>query len=79
MDLRTTADWVVRPRLLKMPGVAEVIVMGGDRKQYQVLVDPDSCRSTTSRCSRSRRRSRRTTSTPAAGSWRRARPSGRSG
>ncbi len=40
MDLRTTADWVVRPRLLRMPGVAEVIVMGGDKKQYQVLVDP---------------------------------------
>src|SRR5262249_7029445 len=41
MDLRTTADWVVRPRLLKLPGIAEVIIMGGDRKQYQVLVDPD--------------------------------------
>ena len=40
MDLRTTADWVVRPRLLKIPGVAEVFVQGGDRKQYQVLVDP---------------------------------------
>ncbi|MBA4066550.1 MAG: CusA/CzcA family heavy metal efflux RND transporter [Isosphaera sp.] len=41
MDIRTTADWLVRPRLLKLPGIAEVIVMGGDRKQYQVLVDPD--------------------------------------
>ncbi len=41
MDLRTTADWLVRPRLLKLPGIAEVIVMGGDKKQYQVLVDPD--------------------------------------
>ncbi|MGL5096764.1 MAG: efflux RND transporter permease subunit, partial [Planctomycetia bacterium] len=41
MDLRTVADWVVRPRLLKEQGVAEVIVLGGDRKQYQVLVDPD--------------------------------------
>lgn len=40
MDLRTLADWVIRPRLLKEQGVAEVIVMGGDRKQYQVLVDP---------------------------------------
>ena len=41
MDLRTVADWVVRPRLLREQGVAEVIVLGGDRKQYQVLVDPD--------------------------------------
>jgi HME family heavy-metal exporter len=41
MDLRTTADWLVRPRLLKLPGIAEVIVMGGDTKQYQVLVDPN--------------------------------------
>src|SRR4029078_320205 len=35
MDLRTISDWVIRPRLLKLPGVAEVIVMGGDVKQYQ--------------------------------------------
>jgi CzcA family heavy metal efflux pump len=40
MDLRTVADWVIRPRLLKEQGVAEVIVLGGDRKQYQVLVNP---------------------------------------
>ncbi|MCE9534772.1 MAG: efflux RND transporter permease subunit, partial [Planctomycetes bacterium] len=40
MDLRTFTDWVIRPRLLKLPGIAEVIVMGGDRKQYQVLIDP---------------------------------------
>lgn len=42
MDVRTMADWVVRPRLLTVPGVSQVIVMGGGRKQYQVLVDPDS-------------------------------------
>ncbi|HQR41858.1 MAG TPA: efflux RND transporter permease subunit, partial [Gemmatales bacterium] len=41
MELRTLADWVIRPRLLKLTGISEVIVMGGDRKQYQVLIDPD--------------------------------------
>ncbi|HQR43304.1 MAG TPA: efflux RND transporter permease subunit, partial [Gemmatales bacterium] len=41
MDLRTTANWLIRPRLLKLPGIAEVIVMGGDIKQYQILVDPE--------------------------------------
>jgi HME family heavy-metal exporter len=40
MNLRTTADWVVRPRLLRIPGVAEVFIQGGDRKQYQILADP---------------------------------------
>ncbi|MCS7045078.1 MAG: efflux RND transporter permease subunit, partial [Gemmataceae bacterium] len=40
--LRSTADWLVRPRLLQIPGVAEVLVLGGERKQYQVLVDPDA-------------------------------------
>jgi len=40
MSLRTIADWVVRPRLLKVTGVAEVFIQGGDRKQYQVLIDP---------------------------------------
>src|SRR2546422_5496600 len=40
MDLRSIADWVVRPRLLGVPGVAQVMIIGGDTKQYQVLVDP---------------------------------------
>ena len=41
MDLRTAADWLVRPRLRKERGVAEVLVLGGDRKQYQVLMNPE--------------------------------------
>jgi HME family heavy-metal exporter len=40
MELRTTVDWLIRPRLLRLSGIAEVIVMGGDRKEYQVLIDP---------------------------------------
>lgn len=40
MDLRSFVDWTVRPRLRKISGIAEVIVLGGDVKQYQVLVDP---------------------------------------
>lgn len=42
MELRTLADWVIRPRLLKVTGVAEVFIQGGDRKQYQILVDPSA-------------------------------------
>jgi CzcA family heavy metal efflux pump len=40
MELRGIADWVVRPRLLGVPGVSQVTVIGGERKQYQVLLDP---------------------------------------
>ena len=40
MELKTAADWSVRPRLLAVPGVAEVIPNGGQTKQYQVVLDP---------------------------------------
>jgi len=40
MELRTIADWVVRPRLLRLSGIAEVIVLGGDQKQYHVEINP---------------------------------------
>jgi Cu/Ag efflux pump CusA len=46
MEIRSLCDWVIRPRLLKLPGIAEVIIMGGDRKEYQVLVDPTKLQET---------------------------------
>ena len=41
IELRTTADVVVRRRLLAVPGVAQVTVIGGERRQFEVLVEPD--------------------------------------
>lgn len=41
MDLRTITDWQIRPMLKSIPGVANVIAIGGEYKQYQVLVNPE--------------------------------------
>lgn len=40
LDMRTMADWAIRPRLLSTGGVAQVAVLGGDIKEYQILLDP---------------------------------------
>ncbi|MBR5146003.1 MAG: efflux RND transporter permease subunit [Bacteroidales bacterium] len=40
MDLRTMAEWVVKPAILATGGVSQVTIIGGDLKQYQILVDP---------------------------------------
>jgi CzcA family heavy metal efflux pump len=44
MELRSLAEWVVRPRLLAVPGVAQVVLVGGETRQFQVLVDPAKLR-----------------------------------
>lgn len=44
IDLRTLADWTIRPRLLSTGGVAQVAVLGGDIKEYQIQLDPQRLR-----------------------------------
>lgn len=43
-NLRTIADWTIRPRLLSLGGVAQVTVLGGDIKEYQILLSPEKMR-----------------------------------
>jgi len=40
MKLRTLAEWTIRPQLLSVPGVAQITIIGGDFKEYQILIDP---------------------------------------
>ncbi len=41
MELRTLVDWTIRPHIMAIPGVADVNVLGGDVRQWQILVDPN--------------------------------------
>jgi CzcA family heavy metal efflux pump len=41
MDVRRIVDWQVKNRLLAVPGVSQIVIFGGDIRQYQVLVNPD--------------------------------------
>lgn len=44
LDLRAMADWTLRPRLLATGGVSQVVVIGGEYKQYQILASPQKMR-----------------------------------
>ncbi|MFA8433437.1 MAG: efflux RND transporter permease subunit [Marinifilaceae bacterium] len=44
MELRTMADWTIRPQLLAVGGVAQVVVIGGEYKQYQIQANPQKMR-----------------------------------
>src|SRR3989344_497866 len=44
MELRTLADWTIRPALLKTPGVANVLVMGGDLREWQININAERLR-----------------------------------
>lgn len=44
INLRTIAEWTIRPQLLSIPGVSNVVVIGGGKKQFQIKVDPEKLR-----------------------------------
>ncbi len=45
MELRTIQDWIIKPQLIGIPGVAEINTLGGELKQYEISVQPDRLKS----------------------------------
>jgi HME family heavy-metal exporter len=68
MELREAADFTIRPRLLTIPGVAQVIPMGGEVRQFRVSPHPAALRALGALMNKSRKRSPSSASTPAAAS-----------
>ena len=44
MELRSLADWTIRPALLRIPGISNVIVMGGEVREWQIKLNPETMR-----------------------------------
>lgn len=44
MELRSLADWTVRPELLRIPGISNILIMGGDVKEWQINLDAEQLR-----------------------------------
>jgi Cu/Ag efflux pump CusA len=69
MQVREYADWVMRPRLLTIPGVAQVIPIGGEVRQYRVEINPAQLQALGIERESSKPRCATLAPTPAAAFW----------